>query len=160
MSTALYPGSFDPVHNGHLAVIRHASTLFERVVVGVGHNPDKPSGLFTPEQRVEMIRAETADLAGVDVELFSGLVTVAAVRFGADCLVKGLRGASDLDAEMQQAHMNLTTGSVPTVFLPATGPSALVASTYVRQIAAMGGDVSDVVPPVVLSALHARFSDG
>ncbi len=160
MATALYPGSFDPVHNGHVAVIRHVASLFDRVIVGVGHNPDKPSGLFTPDERVDLIQAELADLEAVSVELFSGLVTNAATGFGADCLVKGLRGASDLDAEMQQAHMNLTTGSIPTIFVPATGSSALVASTYVRQIAAMGGDVSDVVPPSVLSALDARFSNG
>lgn len=160
MATALYPGSFDPVHNGHLAVIRHVAALFDRVVVGVGHNPEKPSGLFTPDQRVEMIRAEVAKIDGVDVELFSGLVTSAAVSFGADCLVKGLRGGSDLDVEMQQAHMNATTAGVPTIFVPATGSSALVASTYVRQIAAMGGDVSDVVPLSVHTALTTRFSDG
>lgn len=160
MATALYPGSFDPVHNGHLAVIRHIAGLFDRVVVGVGHNPEKPSGLFTPDERVELIRGEVADLDGVSVELFTGLVTSAATGFGADCLVKGLRGGSDLDAEMQQAHMNLRTGSVPTIFVPATGSSALVASTYVRQIAAMGGDVRDVVPLSVLSALDARFSNG
>lgn len=141
-------------------MIRHVAVLFDRVVVGVGHNPDKPSGLFTPHERIELIRTEVADLDGVQVELFSGLVTVAAIGFGADCLVKGLRGASDLDAEMQQAHMNLTTGSIPTVFVPATGASALVASTYVRQIGAMGGDVSDVVPPSVLAALDGKFSNG
>lgn len=160
MATALYPGSFDPVHNGHIAVIRHVAGLFGQVIVGVGHNPDKPSGLFTPDERVDMIRTELADLDNVSTELFSGLVTSAAAGFGADCLVKGLRGASDLDAEMQQAHMNLTTGSIPTIFVPATGPSALVAGTYVRQIAAMGGDVSDVVPATVLSALHTRFPNG
>ncbi len=160
MAVALYPGSFDPVHNGHLTVIRHAAALFDRVVVGVGHNPEKPSGLFTPNERVDMIRAEVADIDGVDVELFSGLVTSAAETFGADCLLKGLRGGSDLDVEMQQAHMNATTGGVPTIFVPATGSSALVAATYIRQIAAMGGDVSDVVPRSVHIALTARFSDG
>ena len=160
MSSALYPGSFDPMHNGHLAVITHVSALFDRVIVGVGHNPDKPSGLFTPDQRVAMIETEVASLGNVSVELFSGLVTAAAAALGADCLVKGLRGASDLDAEMQQSHMNLTTGGTPTIFVPATGPSALVASTYVRQIAAMGGDVADVVPATVLSALTERFSNG
>ena len=160
MTTALYPGSFDPVHNGHLAVIAHASPLFERIIVGVGHNPDKPSGLFSPTERAAMIEAETASLGNISVELFSGLVTAAAVDLGADCLLKGLRGASDLDAEMQQSHMNLTTGGIPSVFVPATGPSSLVAGTYVRQIAAMGGDVSDVVPPSVLDALTMRFSDG
>lgn len=160
MSTALYPGSFDPVHNGHLSVINHAAGLFDRLIIGVGHNPDKPSGLFPADDRVAMIRAEVADLGNVAVELFSGLVTVAARDLGADCLLKGLRGPSDLDAEMQQSHMNLTTGGVPTVFVPATGPSALVASTYVRQIAAMGGDVSDVVPAGVLAALNTRFPHG
>lgn len=160
MSTALYPGSFDPVHNGHLAVIAHAAALFDRVIVGVGHNPDKPSGLFSPDHRMAMIQAEVASFGNVAVALFSGLVTAAAADLGADCLVKGLRGASDLDAEMQQSHMNLTTGGIPTVFVPATGPSALVASTYVRQIAAMGGDVSDVVPARVLGALNTRFSNG
>ncbi len=160
MATALYPGSFDPVHNGHLAVISHVAGLFDRVVVGVGHNPDKPSGLFTPDERAAMLRAEVAGHGNVTVELFTGLVTAAATSFGADCLVKGLRGATDLDAEMQQSHMNLTTAGVPTIFVPATGPSALVAGTYIRQIAAMGGDVSDVVPVGVLDALTTRFSNG
>jgi pantetheine-phosphate adenylyltransferase len=158
MTVALYPGSFDPVHNGHLAVIEQSAILFDSVVVGVGHNPDKPSGLFSPEQRAELLETAVADLDNVRVELFTGLVTVAAVAFGASCLIKGLRGATDLDTEMQQAHMNLTTGSIGTVFLPATGASALVAATYIRQIAAMGGDVSSVVPAHVLDALNQRFS--
>lgn len=157
MTVALYPGSFDPVHNGHLAVIAQASALFDEVIVGVGHNPDKPSGIFTPEERRELIQAEVETAGNVRVELFVGLVTAAAVSLGADCLVKGLRGASDLDVEMQQAHMNLTTGAVPSVFLPATGTSALVAGTYVRQIAAMGGDITDVVPSGVAAALQRRF---
>lgn len=160
MAIALYPGSFDPAHNGHLAVISHAAGLFDRVVVGVGHNPEKPSGLFTPDERVAMLRAAVADHDNVAIELFTGLVTAAARSFGADCLIKGLRGATDLDAEMQQAHMNLTTAGVPTIFVPATGPSALVAGTYIRQIAAMSGDVSDVVPVGVFDALTTRFSNG
>jgi len=158
MTIALYPGSFDPVHNGHFAMVAQAARLFEAVIVGVGHNPEKPSGLFTPDERADLIGDVVADLDNVRVELFTGLVTVAAVSLGADCLLKGLRGGSDLDTEMQQAHMNLTTGSIPTVFLPATGPSALVAGTYVRQIAAMGGDISDVVPPNVAEALYRRFN--
>jgi pantetheine-phosphate adenylyltransferase len=160
MTVALYPGSFDPVHNGHLALIVQASTVFDEVVVGVGHNPQKPSGMFTPDERAEMIRGELAARPNVRVELFSGLVTVAAAELGATCILKGIRGAADLDAELQQAHMNLTSGGIPTVFLPAVSEAAFVASRYVREIAAMGGDVRAVVPPTVaervLEKLHAR----
>jgi pantetheine-phosphate adenylyltransferase len=154
MTVALYPGSFDPVHNGHLAMIRQAAVLFDRVIVGVGHNPQKPSGRFRPDERVSLIEAEIPDLGNVEVALFSGLVTVAARDLGADCLVKGIRGAADLDAELQQAHMNLSTGGMPTVFLPAASDAAFVASRYVREIAAMGGDVRAVVPPAVADRLQ------
>ena len=146
------------MHNGHLAVIAMAAPLFDELIVGVGHNPEKPSGLFTPDERVELITTCTDSIGNVRVELFSGLVTAAADRLGADCLAKGLRGAADLDVEMQQAHMNLTTGDIPTLFFPGLGQSALVASSYVRQIAAMGGDVSGTVPAPVLAALKAKFS--
>ncbi len=156
MSIALYPGSFDPVHNGHLAVIETASGLFDEIIVGVGHNPEKPSGLFTPPERVEMIEAATADLGNIRVELFSGLSIVAAAALGADCLLKGIRGGSDLDVELQQAHMNLTTGEIATLFVPATGASALVASTYVRQIGLMGGDLSQVVPEAVAERVREK----
>ena len=157
MTVALYPGSFDPVHHGHLAIIEQASALFGEVVVGVGHNPQKPSGMFTPDERAALIRDQVAELGNVRVELFSGLVTVAATGFGATCIVKGIRGAADLDAELQQAHMNLTSGGVPTVFLPAVSGSAFVSSRYVREIAAMGGDVGAVVPPEVAQSLVEKL---
>ncbi|MEZ5340217.1 MAG: pantetheine-phosphate adenylyltransferase [Acidimicrobiales bacterium] len=158
MTTALYPGSFDPIHNGHLAIIEDAARIFDSVIVAVGHNPEKPSGFFLPEQRVELIRASLAHLPTVTVELFAGLVTSAAKELGATVLVKGIRGAIDLDAEMQQAHMNRTTASVPTVFLPANGDSASVSSTYVRQIAMMGGDISAVVPANIARAIAEKVS--
>lgn len=158
MTTALYPGSFDPVHNGHLAVIVQALALFDSVIVGVGHNPDKPTGLFDPEHRVELIRRQFSPTGNVTVCLFSGLVTTAATEFGADFLLKGLRGGTDLDAEMQQAHMNAATAGVPTVFLPATGSASLVSSTYVRQIARHGGNVSSVVPVEVAAALRDVYN--
>ena len=159
MTVALYPGSFDPVHNGHIAVIEQASALFDEVVVGVGHNPQKPSGLFPPDERVQLILTQVARLGNVRVELFSGLVTGAATALGAGCIVKGIRGGADLDAELQQAHMNLSSGGVPTVFLPATSGSAFVASRYVREIAAMGGDVRAVVPPEVADRLVEKLHD-
>lgn len=158
MSTAMYPGSFDPVHNGHLAVLEAAAPLFDRVIVGVGHNPDKPSGLFTPDERKELLTSVTSHLANVEIALFSGLVTHAATELGADCLVKGLRGGSDLDTEMQQANMNFETGGIRSIFVPGLGTSGLVAGTYVRQIAMMGGDVSTVVPAAVLAALADKIA--
>ncbi len=158
MTVALYPGSFDPVHNGHVDVIETASQLFDEVIVAVGYNPDKVSGLFTPSERAELIAGAVADMGQVRVELFTGLVTQAAHNLGANCLLKGIRGPVDLDAEMSQAHMNRTTGAVPTVFVPAISDSAFISSTYVRQIAQMGGDVTDVVPPNVANELLRRFA--
>lgn len=158
MSTALYPGSFDPVHNGHLAVLQSIAPLFDRVIVGVGHNPDKPSGMFTPDERKTLLETVTSHLDNVTVALFSGLVTHASDQLGADCLVKGLRGGSDLAIEMQQAAMNSETGNVETLFVPGLGEAGLVAGTYVRQIALMGGDVSSVVPTAVLAALADKVS--
>ncbi|MEZ5377805.1 MAG: pantetheine-phosphate adenylyltransferase [Acidimicrobiales bacterium] len=157
MSVALYPGSFDPIHNGHLQVIETIAPLFDDLIVGVGHNPEKPSGLFTPDERVAMIRSAVAGLTNVRVELFVGLATAAAIGFGADCLVKGVRGAGDLDAEMQQAAMNSLTAGVPTLFAPAMGEASLVSSRYVREIAAMGGDINSVVPSAVAAQLNERF---
>ncbi len=154
MAVALYPGSFDPVHNGHLAIVEVAASLFERVIVAVGHNPAKPSGMLPAEERAELIRGCVAPLGTVDVELFAGLVTAAAADLGADCLLKGIRSATDLDAEMLQANMNAQTGGdLPTVFLPGMGPHALISSRYVREIAARGGDVSRVVPETVAARL-------
>ncbi len=158
VSVALYPGSFDPIHNGHLQVIAAVAPLFDELIVGVGHNPAKPSGMFTPDERVAMIEAAVADLPNVRVELFVGLATGAAVGLGADCLVKGVRGASDLDAEMQQATMNSLTAGVPTLFAPAMGEASLVSSRYVREIAALGGDIAGVVPAGVASRLNERFA--
>lgn len=157
MAVALYPGSFDPVHNGHLAVIAMAASIFDEVIVGVGHNPAKPSGFFTPDERMNLITESTSEQANVKVVPFTGLVTAAAAELGVTCLVKGLRGAADLDVEMLQAKMNAATGNdLPTVFLPGIGTNALVSSRYVREIASAGGDVSSVVPAAVQRALKVR----
>ncbi|MCL4141691.1 UNVERIFIED_CONTAM: hypothetical protein GTU68_032696 [Idotea baltica] len=161
MAVALYPGSFDPIHKGHLAVIEIAAGLFDELIIAVGHNPAKPSGMLTGPERAEMV---TASLSGLDnaqvdnvrVELFTGLVTVAAAEHGADCLVKGIRSVTDLDAEMLQANMNaVSSGGLPTVFVPGIGPHALVSSRYIREISARGGDVSSVVPAPVAARLAA-----
>ena len=160
MAVALYPGSFDPVHDGHLAVVEVAASLFERVIVAVGHNPAKPSGMLPAEERAELIRHEVAGTTNVEVALFSGLVTVAAADLGADCLIKGIRSATDLDTEMLQANMNAKTGGdLPTVFLPGIGDHALISSRYVREIAVRGGDVSRVVPAAVAARLARLGTD-
>lgn len=157
MAVALYPGSFDPVHNGHLAVIAMAAAIFDEVIVAVGHNPAKPSGLFTPEERMKLIAESTNDLVNVSVTSFTGLVTVTAAERGVTCLLKGLRSAADFDIEMLQAKMNSATGNdLPTVFLPAIGGDALVSSRYIREIASAGVDVSPVVPRAVATALAER----
>jgi len=158
MAVALYPGSFDPVHNGHLAVVAMAAAIFDEVIVGVGHNAEKPSGFFTIEERLAFLVESTGDLPSVRVVPFTGLVTVAAGELGATCLLKGVRSGADLDVEMLQANMNAVTGSdLPTVFLPGIGVNALVSSRYVREIASAGGDVSQVVPVSVQKALMERM---
>jgi pantetheine-phosphate adenylyltransferase len=154
LAVALYPGSFDPVHNGHVAVIDTAASVFDEVIVAVGHNPAKPSGMFTPDQRMDMIRTALDSRPNVRVTSFTGLVTAAAAELGVTCLVKGVRSASDLDTEMLQAQMNAATGNgIPTVFLPGMGDAALVSSRYIREIASAGGDVSAVVPAAVMAQL-------
>lgn len=156
MAVALYPGSFDPIHKGHVAVVEVAAELFDELIVAVGHNPAKESGLLTGPDRAELAAASLSHLANVRVELFTGLVTVAAAELGADCLVKGIRSASDLDVEMLQANMNAeSSGGLPTIFVPGIGPHALVSSRYIREISARGGDVSSVVPPAVAARLEA-----
>jgi pantetheine-phosphate adenylyltransferase len=154
MAVALYPGSFDPIHNGHLAVIEAAAAVFDEIIIGVGHNPAKPSGLFSPEERSAMIKASVSGYPNVRVDSFTGLVTVAAAEMGATCLLKGIRSASDLDVEMLQANMNAQSGGgIPTIFVPGVGPHALVSSRYIREIAARGGDVRSVVPAPVAERL-------
>lgn len=152
MAVALYPGSFDPIHNGHMAIIAVAASLFDEIVVAVGHNPAKEVGFFSGPERAELVKAciAGADLANVRVALFTGLVTAAAVDEGADCLIKGVRSGSDLDSELLQANMNhQTSNGLPTLFLPGIGASALISSRYIREIALRGGDVRAVVPEVV-----------
>ena len=157
MAVAMYPGSFDPLHNGHVAIIEAGAPLFDRFIVAVGHNPEKQSGMFPGQERAELIRRSVGHLPNVAVELFTGLVTTAAADLGADCLIKGIRSSTDLDVEMLQAKMNAETGGgIPTVFLPGTGEHALISSRYVREIATMGGNVQSVVPAAVLARLQER----
>ena len=153
------PGSFDPVTNGHLDVFRRAAALFGDVVVGVGANATK-SYLFTPGQRVDLVREATAGLAGVTVEPLDGLLVDFCRQVGAGAVLKGGRGGADFEFEVQMAQMNHALSGVETVVLPASAQWAYVSSTLVRQIASLGGDVTAFVPPCVAERLEQRRNDG
>ena len=158
MVTVLIPGSFDPIHNGHVEVIDRACAIFDRVIVGAIGNPQKHSGMFTMDQRKELVQKSLAHLPNVEVEIHGGLVVDFAAEIGADCMVKGLRSVADFETEIQMAQTNEAIGGVPTVFLPATSGHGFVASRYVREIARLGGNVSGMVPGPVAEALQELFS--
>jgi pantetheine-phosphate adenylyltransferase len=160
---ALYAGSFDPVTNGHLDVVRQAARLADRLVLAIGVHPGK-APLFSADERLAMleetcgaaVRAAGCEFAAVT---FADLVIGAAQRAGASVLIRGLRDGTDLDYEMQMAGMNgVMAPGVQTVFLPASPAVRPITATLVRQIAAMGGDVSAFVPASVAARLAAKFA--
>lgn len=157
MATVLYPGSFDPIHLGHLDVIEQAAELFGDVVVATMHNPSKPSGMFSLDQRMEMIDecVEPLRAAGrrVRVEAFAGLAVDAARAAGADFIVKGLRTPGDFEIEQQMAHTNHLAAGVRTVYLPCSADRGFISSRFIREIAQYGGDVSRMVPTPVQAHL-------
>ncbi|MDX2379830.1 MAG: pantetheine-phosphate adenylyltransferase [Acidimicrobiia bacterium] len=153
----LYPGSFDPIHLGHVDVIEQARELFGTVVVAIMHNPSKPSGLFPADQRAAMATASLSHLDGVTVELHSGLVVQAAARANVEFIVKGLRTAGDFEIEQQMAQNNHAVTGVRTVFLPCTPALGYVSSRFVREIAKYGGETAHLVPPAVAVALRTVF---
>jgi pantetheine-phosphate adenylyltransferase len=159
--TLFYAGSFDPVTFGHLDVLRRAGALADRVVAAIGVHPGK-APLFSADERMAMLReagAPVVEKAGASFEVvtFDGLAVAAARAAGAVAIVRGLRDATDFDYEMQMAGMNAALApDIETVFLPASPEVRQIAATLVRQIAAMGGDISAFVPPVVVARLAAR----
>jgi pantetheine-phosphate adenylyltransferase len=158
---ALYAGSFDPVTNGHVDVVRHAVRLADRLVVAVGVHPGK-APLFSAEERLAMLEetcGPIAKAAGCELSCttFKDLAVTAAQRAGATMLIRGLRDGTDLDYEMQMAGMNASLApQVQTVFLPASPLVRPITATLVRQIAGMGGDVSAFVPAAVAARLAAK----
>ena len=145
---AVYPGSFDPVTNGHLDIIVRATRIFGDVIVAVGQNASK-SNLFPAGERVAMLAAATAGLDGVRALPMTGLLADFCRAHGADVIVKGVRFAGDLDYELQMAHVNAQLTGVETVLLPASREWGTISSTMVREVARHGGDVSAFVPGVV-----------
>jgi len=157
MRTAVYPGSFDPVTNGHMEIIRRAAALFDRVVVLVAVNAVKRY-LFPAGERAALLRASTAGLPNVTVETCEGLTALYARDIGATVIVKGLRAMSDFDSEFQQSLVNRRLNpEAETVFLPAGGDSMFLSSGMVRQVGALGGDISGFVPPEALQQILERI---
>lgn len=162
MNHVVYPGSFDPLHNGHLDVIQRASKLFGSVTVAVLENPAKRnSWLFDPEERVKIIQAavRSGRLENVEVDTFQGLLVDYMKRRGSKIIVKGLRAVSDYESELQMAHLNRQYGNHPeTLFIMAATRWSYISSTMVKEIARYGGDVSKLVPNATVEALKGKFA--
>jgi pantetheine-phosphate adenylyltransferase len=159
VKTALFPGSFDPFHNGHLEVVETASTLFDHVVVAPMRNTQKGEPLFSLDERMSMISDSVSHLGNVTLATLSTLVVDLAREVGADVIVKGLRVASDADAELQQAQMNKKVAGMITLFIPCSSEYSFIASKYVRDFARLGGAdrIGGTVPAPVLVKLKEKF---
>lgn len=158
-ATVFIPGSFDPLHLGHIDVVRQAAELFGDVVLGVLYNRAKSSGMFTPDERVELARESLADVPGATVDKFTGLAIQAAEAAGAAFIVKGLRTAADFDIEQQMAHTNHSVSGIRTVFLPCRPDYGFISSRFIREIAAQGGDIDHLVASPVAAALNDKFAN-
>jgi len=155
---AVCPGSFDPITNGHLDIIERASRLYDVVHVAVAVNKSK-RGLFTVEERIEMIEEVSAPYGNVVVESHHGLLVDYCKERGIPAIVKGLRAVSDFDYELQMAQMNHGLSGVETLFVPTSPTWSFLSSSLVKEVAAYGGDVSHLVPEPVYSRLTARIAD-
>ncbi|MBI4702970.1 MAG: pantetheine-phosphate adenylyltransferase [Deltaproteobacteria bacterium] len=154
---AVYAGSFDPVTFGHLDLIQRAAAIFDRLIVAVGIHPTRQA-LFDVQERLQLLRAATAGIQGVQIESFEGLLIHYCARRGARVMVRGLRVTMDFEYELQIAHANADMSSqIDTVFLPTRSNYAFISASLVREIASHGGDVSRYAPPVVCAALTAKF---
>lgn len=158
-SIAVYPGTFDPIHNGHIDIIRRSAAIFDQVVVAVAFNPHKDSALFTPDERVAMIREAIEDLTpNITVDKFSGLSVDYAQRIKARIIIRSLRAVTDFDYELQMAHMNKQIGpDVETVFLFANPKLFFSASHLIKEVAGYGKLLPELVPESVNARLRAKL---
>ena len=154
---AVFPGSFDPITNGHLDVINRGMKLFDELIVAVGKSPLK-NQLFSPQERVEMIAELIKGLDGVSVEGFEGLTVEYARQRKADVILRGLRSLTDMNYELELAMTNRSVAGIETVFVMTTEQYGFISSTLIRQVASLGGDISNMVPASVNRRLQERFN--
>lgn len=154
---AIYPGTFDPVTNGHIDIMKRALTLFDKLIVAVAHNPQK-NPIFTVEQRADFIRKSTTELENLEVDSFGNLLTDYAKNRGASAIIKGLRAVSDFDFELQMGLMNRTLNkSLETIFMIPSEEYSFLSSKIIKEIASLQGEVKNFVPPSVLKGLKEKF---
>ena len=158
MKTALYPGSFDPITNGHLDIIERAVHIFDKVIVAVTRNVEKETPLFSEKERMNMITKSIAYLQNVEVDSFEGLMVEHAVKHGAVAAIRGLRALSDFEFEFKMALMNRSLNEdISTLFLMPHAKYTHVSSSMVREVASLGGSVSEYVPSLVDQALKEKY---
>ncbi len=157
MRRAVCPGSFDPVTNGHLDIIGRAAALFDEVIVMIAFNGNK-AGLFSVDERIEMLHEVTGAWSNVVVDSYSGLLVDFCRDRGIPAVVKGLRAVSDFDYELQMAQMNRHLGGLETLFVPTSATYSYLSSSLLKEVAALGGDVAGLVPDAVATRLRERLA--
>lgn len=157
MTKALFPGSFDPFHNGHLEIVERASLLFDTLVVAAMRNPQKASAMLDLQERQGLIEASVSHLKNVEIVSLSTLVVSLAKDLGVGVIVRGLRAVSDFESELQMAQMNHELSGIDTVFIPTSAEHSFLASRLLREVASYGGDISSMVPSAVAKQLSKRF---
>ena len=159
MKVGLFPGSFDPFHNGHLEIVERASRLFDEVVVAALRNPQKTAALFDLDERKIMLEEAVSHIPKVRIVSVSTLLVNVARDVGASAIVRGLRAVSDFETEMQMAQMNHHLSGVETIFIPTSSQYSFIHSKLVREVAQFGGDVSAFVPKIVAENLAKKFGE-